>query len=313
MTKTQAFVFAAMAACAAGCLCGVPARAQAVRTFVSGHGVDTGTCGLASPCRSFAYALTQTSSGGEIAVLDTAGYGTVTIDRAVSIVNPGGVEAGISVPATGTAITVNANATDIVSLRGLTLEGGGVGQFGIIFEAGQALQIVSCVVRDFTDTGIFIVPGAPVTVLVSDTFVLDNAKKGIQLETVSNGGSIIAALNQVTSSNNSVGFNTFASTGMVEAEISHSHIDNNVNYGMALSGAAGANSYVVVQNSTINQTPTGVLLNGFSTLWASHVMQTAVPGFGNVGVATSGNNNAMYSDGTNHFNLGFTPSVWSLQ
>jgi hypothetical protein len=313
MTKTATCFLAAMAAFIAGCLCGVPARAQAVRTFVSGHGADSGTCGLGAPCRTFAYAITQTNAGGEIAVLDTAGYGTVTIDRAISINNPGGVEAGISVGSGGSAITVNANANDSVSLRGLSLNGGGVGQFGIVFASGQALQIVGCVVRDFTDTGIFIVPSAGVTVLVSDTFVLDNAKKGIQLETLSNSSSIIAAFNQVTASNNSTGFNTFSAGGLVEAEISNSHIDNNVNYGIALSGSTGGNSNVVVQNSTINQTPIAVLLNGFATLWVSHVTQPAVPGLGNVGVAMSGSNNTMYSDGTNHFNLSFTPLPWSFQ
>src|SRR5664279_2948450 len=59
----------------------------ASRTFVSGVGTDTGTCALATPCRTFAYALTQTAPSGEIIVLNSAGYGTVTITQAVSIIN----------------------------------------------------------------------------------------------------------------------------------------------------------------------------------------------------------------------------------
>ena len=46
------------------------ANAQAIRTFVSGHGADSGTCGVGSPCRTLAYAITQTAAGGEIAVLE---------------------------------------------------------------------------------------------------------------------------------------------------------------------------------------------------------------------------------------------------
>ena len=98
------------------------AYALSNRTFVSGTGSDANPCSLAAPCRSFAGALTQTSPGGEIAVLDTAGYGAVTIGQAVSIVNEEGVEAGITVTS-GDGITINAGATDVVNLRGLTLVG----------------------------------------------------------------------------------------------------------------------------------------------------------------------------------------------
>src|SRR5215471_10444859 len=79
------------------------AYALSNRTFVSGTGSDANPCSLAAPCRSFAGALLQTAAGGEIAVLDTAGYGAVSIAQAVSIVNEEGVEAGITVTA-GNAI-----------------------------------------------------------------------------------------------------------------------------------------------------------------------------------------------------------------
>ena len=43
-----------------------PALAQNTRTFVSGSGSDSGNCALTTPCRTFTYAITQTSAGGEI-------------------------------------------------------------------------------------------------------------------------------------------------------------------------------------------------------------------------------------------------------
>src|SRR5215472_3720025 len=73
------------------------AQAQSARSFVSGHGADTNNCALAAPCRSFQRAHDQTNSGGEIAVLDTAGYGSLIISKSITITNPGGVEAGITV------------------------------------------------------------------------------------------------------------------------------------------------------------------------------------------------------------------------
>src|SRR5215467_12794391 len=99
--KRALFVFAA----AAAAIHGSPAFAQAARTFVSGQGSDANPCSLAAPCRSFAQAITQTNAGGEIAVLDTAGYGTVTINKAISITNQDGVEAGISTASAVDAIT----------------------------------------------------------------------------------------------------------------------------------------------------------------------------------------------------------------
>ena len=70
-------------------LCAVPAHALPTRTWVSGKGTDAGACTVTAPCRTFAFALTQTNAGGEIDVLDPAGYGAVTIAKAISIVNDG--------------------------------------------------------------------------------------------------------------------------------------------------------------------------------------------------------------------------------
>src|SRR5215471_20472424 len=123
------------------------AYALSNRTFVSGTGSDANPCSLAAPCRSFAGALGQTSPGGEIAVLDTAGYGFVTITQAVSIVNEEGVEAGVTATS-GDGITINAGGSDVVNLRGLTLVGvGNVSGNGITFNSGGALNIQNCVIR----------------------------------------------------------------------------------------------------------------------------------------------------------------------
>ena len=82
-----------------GALPVVTAQAQVQRTFVSPTGNDGNKgCSMTAPCRTFQAAIRVTNSGGEITVLGTADYGTLTIDRAISIVNGGGFEAGIMVP-----------------------------------------------------------------------------------------------------------------------------------------------------------------------------------------------------------------------
>jgi hypothetical protein len=54
--------------------------------------------------RTFAVAFTRTNAGGEIDLLDTAGYGPLTINKAISIVNDRAI-AGVLAPSLGPAIT----------------------------------------------------------------------------------------------------------------------------------------------------------------------------------------------------------------
>src|SRR5437764_14504707 len=61
------------------------ASAQATRTWVSGTGDDFNPCSLTAPCKTFAGALGKTAPGGEISVLDPGGYGTVNINKAITI------------------------------------------------------------------------------------------------------------------------------------------------------------------------------------------------------------------------------------
>src|SRR2546423_7355935 len=98
-----------------------PAYAQATRTWVSGVGDDVNPCSRTAPCKTFAGAISKTAAGGIINCLDPAGYGAVTINKAITIQCE--EETG-HVLANGTnAINVIAAASDIVILRGLTIEG----------------------------------------------------------------------------------------------------------------------------------------------------------------------------------------------
>ena len=121
MIRTAIIVTTTLALAAA--LPASPANAQNVRSFVSSQGSDSNNCSFSSPCRHFSAALAATVAGGEIAVLDTADYGDVSIDKAISIVNEG--EAAITPQQNAVAITVNAGPNDAVSLRGLTIDGAG--------------------------------------------------------------------------------------------------------------------------------------------------------------------------------------------
>jgi hypothetical protein len=82
------------------------AGATTQRTFVASTGNDANACSIAAPCGGFARAITQTSAGGEVIVLDSAGYGVVTITQSVSIIASTEVYAGISVFSSDDGVTV---------------------------------------------------------------------------------------------------------------------------------------------------------------------------------------------------------------
>jgi hypothetical protein len=125
-----------------------PSKAQIQRTFVSGVGNDLNPCSRLAPCRTFAQAVSQTAAGGEVVVLDSAGYGQLNIAQAISIVAPSGVYAGISV-ISDVGKGISAGASDTVVLRGITLNNQQISGAGIAFLSGT-LHIENCVISGFS-------------------------------------------------------------------------------------------------------------------------------------------------------------------
>jgi hypothetical protein len=171
-------------------LAAAPAQARTA-TWVSGKGADSGGCSFSAPCRSFAYAITQTDPGGEIDVLDSAGYGILTIDKAISIVNDGSL-AKVSVGSGATGIIISAGPNDAIHLRGLSIEGDGVGAIGVQFNAGGSLNILNCVVRNFTTDGIYFAPTTSSTFSIVNSFVADIVGTGIDIRPV--GSAVISGV-----------------------------------------------------------------------------------------------------------------------
>ncbi len=98
--------------------------------------------------------MTFTDPGGEVIVLDSGGYGAVTIAQSVSIISPLGVYAGIS-GFSGTAIEINA-PSGYVSLRGLFLNGQG-GVTGIRVIAANVTHIENVLITGFFGNGIEVI------------------------------------------------------------------------------------------------------------------------------------------------------------
>src|ERR1700688_5045195 len=199
MTKTLSSLAASMIALL---VASSPALAvgTASRTFVSGVGADTGSCPLAAPCRTFAYALTQTAPSGEIIALSSAGYGAVTINQAVSIINTSNF-AGVTV-ASGNGITINAGANDSVTLRGLTVDGGGTGSNGIVFNSGGKLTIDQCDVMNFVGSGIFMQPtSGNSNIIITNTTASNTQHDGVYYVPPSGTATATIAIDRVSANN----------------------------------------------------------------------------------------------------------------
>ena len=206
------------------------AQAQPTRVFVAAQGTDTNPCTFALPCRSFQRAHDVLASGGEIDVLDPAGYGALNITKAISIQGHG--FAGISVGFGGRAIQINATETDAVSLNGLLIEGNGIGQYGVIFTTANSLVVNNCVVRNFTAHGLVAVSNAVSATqwLGVSNSILDNNLYGILLGTNSSGP-LMATVDRSQMRGNGYGFYAFGSngTGELDAAITDSVAANNSN------------------------------------------------------------------------------------
>jgi hypothetical protein len=232
------------------------APAQAQRVFVSGTGSDGNPCTFASPCRSFQHAHDVASSGGEIDVLDPAGYGALTINRAISIQGHG--FSGITVGSGVNGITINGGSTDNVTLNGLLIEGGGVGSNGIVFNVGASLTVTGCVVQNLhftgsttTGNGILIQPtSGTISFVITNTIVSNNPLAGIIYLPPSGSATANGVIDHVVATNNGTGILFDNSTGSTTAAISNSIASNNTNGIIAEGGGALA---VSIDNTGVSR------------------------------------------------------------
>jgi hypothetical protein len=222
---------------------GFAACAQALaaqRTFVRSDGVDTNPCSIASPCRSFAVAIAATDPDGEIVVLDSAGYGIVTVSKGVSIIAPPGIYAGISVPSGNDGIDVAASGKKVV-LRGLAINGQG-GNTGINITAAAEVHIEYCVVSNMGSDGIQVTSGG--AVYVDHTIVRSNADNGI---TLGSGGADLF-LDDTRIANNIV-TGMFLTSG--KTTLNRVAVENNGVDGVDMVPNASADPHLSVRDSLI--------------------------------------------------------------
>lgn len=214
---------------------------QMQRTFVASTGSDSNPCSIPLPCRSFTAALALTNSGGEIIVVDSAGYGAVAIAQSVAIIAPPGVYAGVSV-FSGNGVTVSGVGSR-VRLSGLAINGQG-GDIGIQFTQGAKLAVDHCAITDLNLYGIY-VQAANSTWIVTDTSVSGNAIYGIIAEA---GAGTLDRVRVENNFNTGILINT-SSNVLVRALVRDSVASGNAGDGISVLTGSGRTAIVTVENS----------------------------------------------------------------
>jgi len=232
------------------------AYAQATRTWVSGLGNDADPCSRTAPCKTFAGAFSKTAAGGEINVLDSGGFGAVTITKALTI-SAEGVTAGVLVSGTN-GIVISAGASDVVTLRGLDIDGIGTGLNGIRFLSGKALHVQTTRIYGFTQAGIDFEPNqASAELEVQDSIVSENATGVLSKPVV--GGSAKVSLERVSLVNNSVGFRADATSGASNCTLKDSRAAGNTGAGIDAFSAGATAAVIMFDQSTTVGNGTGIL------------------------------------------------------
>lgn len=220
------------------------AQAQAPRTWVSGVGDDVNPCSRTAPCKTFAGAISKTTAGGEISVLDPGGFGSVTITKSITI-NGTGVVASITASST-TGIIVNAGANDVVILRNISINGAGTGLNGIRFLAGGALHIENCEIHGFNVSpalGLDFTPSATSRLFIENTSFRNNGTGttggGIRILPGA-AGAAAASMRDVTVDRNVTGIRVGNNSTLF---LRDSVVNGNSQNGLSLESTGGASVF----------------------------------------------------------------------
>lgn len=242
------------------------AQAQASRTWVSGVGDDANPCSRTAPCKTWAGAISKTAACGEIDALDPGGYGAVTITKSITLDGTGTFASILASLVNG--IVINAAATDVVTIRGISINGFCNGINGINVLQAKTVNVEDCVIFRF------------------------NTGNGITVNETSSTGLNLNVRNSVIRDNTLDGINTTSTTGTVTVTLDNVRLSGNGNGLHARSGSRVTARSCVFSNNTTNgvfaDAAAAPLVNVF--VWDSQISMNGGSGVragnaGNAGVS----------------------------
>jgi hypothetical protein len=172
----------------------------------------------------------------------------VTITKAISIVCDN-TQAGIGVSGFADGVDITAGANDVITLKGLDIEGLGSAFAGINFQSGAALHVHKVHVRNFrnsgSSSGLIFQPATYAELYVADSTFSDNGTTaiggGILIAPVGSG-SVNVSINRVRLENNFSGIlvdGTHTTGVAVNATVLDSGIAGSQSHGVLAQSTAG--------------------------------------------------------------------------
>jgi hypothetical protein len=209
------------------------AQAQASRTWVSGVGDDANPCSRTAPCKTWAGAISKTAACGEIDALDPGGFGAVTITKSITLDGTGTFASILASLVNG--IIVNAASTDVITIRGISINGFCNGINGINILQAKTVNVEDCVIFRFnTGNGITVNETNDLNLNVRNTVIRDNTLDGINV--FSSGGTVKGNLDRVQLNGNGNGLHARQNSRVVANNCMFS---NNTTNGVFADATAG--------------------------------------------------------------------------
>lgn len=214
--------------------------AGATRTWVSGVGDDANPCSRTAPCKTFAGAISKTENGGEISVLDSGGFGAVTVTKSVTI-DGAGVLAGVLNSGTNGFI-INAPGDDVV-LRNVSIQSAetGVGPClwaglsGVRVLAAASVRLEHVKINGQSAHGVLIDAATPVNVSLDDVDIANAC--GSAINAVPTGGAAANVFARGLAVTNS-------GTAVTATAGAHVWLDDSTIFGNALDFAASGGGLI---------------------------------------------------------------------
>jgi hypothetical protein len=228
--------------------------AQAGRlSYVGSTGSDANACTLAAPCRTLTHAIAATTNGGEVRLIDSAGYGaSIAIGKSITVSGDGAtVFAG--------PITID-GANAVVTLRGLVLNGGGTpaGSSGVTIAAATTVHIERCTIHGFPQLGVWL-HGANAKLFFLDSIARDNGSVGLYVDA---SGAKLTADNARFENNGSYGLDFVRGA---TAAVTRAVAAGNGTVGYLVDGTVDSSGQLTLESSAAQGNTYGLYLFGGGT------------------------------------------------
>ncbi|HEY2971159.1 MAG TPA: right-handed parallel beta-helix repeat-containing protein, partial [Pyrinomonadaceae bacterium] len=212
-------------------------------------------------------AISKTAACGEIDALDPGGFGAVTITKSITIDGTGTFASILASLTTG--IIINAAGTDVITIRGISINGFCNGIRGMNILQAKTVNIEDCVIFRFVNEGILVNESSDMTLNVRNSVIRDNTGDGISTVTSSASLKIKTTLDNVRLSGNGNGLHA-RSGSLVTAR--NSVFSNNTTNGIFVDAAGAQFGFVSVWASQIsNNGANGVRAGNAGNLGGSGV------------------------------------------